>query len=64
MPETAISPSELVTSGAVVSASNPLPVTLVLVPPAPVAAEAVSPRVFVVNGELVSPTNPLPVYIL
>lgn len=60
MADIPISPSSLVTAGAEVSDSNPLP--CVQAPAAtPATPETISPRTFVVNGAIVSATNPLPI---
>lgn len=63
MPDTPVNPKSLVTNGALVSTSNPLPATSVAAA-APGTAITLNPTTFVVNGEIVSASNPLPIILV
>jgi hypothetical protein len=62
MADTPINPSSLVTNGATVGTTNPLP--CVRMPAGTPADDAtINPTTFVVNGAIVSATNPLPILL-
>ena len=63
MADTPINPSSVVTNGAEVTASNPLPISLVASPGAGTSL-TLNPRTFVVDGVIVSVTNPMPLTIV
>jgi len=63
MPDITINPSALVTNGALVSESNPLPATSVATGPAGTDI-TINPRTWVVNGAIVSVSNPLPISLV
>lgn len=62
MADVSINPKSLVVAGAIVNASNPLPVTFVV--GAAIATNVrISPSSIVVDGSIVNASNPVPVSV-